>query len=70
MAALGSVDRDGIGGQLGRADKLGVPYAIIIGQKEVMEQTIILRDMSTGAQEMIPLKKIVAELRKRFEITT
>ncbi len=70
VAAVGSVDRDGIGGQLGRADKLGVPYAIIIGQKEVMEQIVILRDMTTGAQEMIPLKKMVAELRKRYEITT
>lgn len=66
VSAMGAVDRDGIGSQLARADKLGVPYAIIIGQKEVREETVILRDMASGAQEIIPLSAIVAELRLRF----
>jgi histidyl-tRNA synthetase len=62
------VDRDGIGSQLARADKLGVPYSIIIGQKEVREETVILRDMTSGAQEVLPLPGIVAELRSRFGV--
>jgi histidyl-tRNA synthetase len=66
VAASGSVDKDSIGGQLERANKLAVPYCIIIGQKEVSEQTVILRDMKTGAQEMIPLKSIVKEMLGRF----
>ncbi len=66
VAAVGAVDRDGIGSQLARADKLGVPYAIIIGQKEVREETVILRDMASGAQEVLPLASIVAEMRSRF----
>jgi len=68
VGALGAVDRDGIGSQLARADKLGVPFAIIIGQKEVREETVILRDMASGAQEILPLASIVAELRSRFGI--
>lgn len=68
VSAVGAVDRDGIGSQLARADKLGVPYAIIIGQKEVREETVILRDMASGAQEIIPSLAIVAELRLRFGI--
>lgn len=68
VAAVGAVDRDGIGSQLARADKLGVPYAIIIGQKEVREETVILRDMTSGAQEVLPAAGIVAELRSRFGI--
>lgn len=68
VAAVGAVDRDGIGSQLARADKLGVPYAIIIGQKEVREETVILRDMASGAQEILPLGGIVAELRTRFGV--
>lgn len=68
VAAVGAVDRDGIGTQLARADKLGVPYAIIIGQKEVREETVILRDMTSGAQEILPLGSIVAELRLRFGV--
>lgn len=65
VGAVGAVDRDGIGPQLERANKLGVPYAIIIGQKEIQEETVILRDMRSGAQEMIPLKSVVKELEKR-----
>jgi histidyl-tRNA synthetase len=68
VAAVGAVDRDGIGSQLARADKLGVPYSIIIGQKEVREETVILRDMTSGAQEVLPLPGIVAELRSRFGV--
>ncbi len=68
VGATGVIDKDGIASQLGRADKLGVPYAIIIGQKEVFDKTVILRDMKSGAQEMIPLNKIVSELQKRFDL--
>lgn len=68
IGAIGAVDKDGIGSQLERANKLEVPHAIIIGQKEVQEGTVILRDMKTGAQEMLPLKTIVKELQTRFNL--
>jgi histidyl-tRNA synthetase len=66
VATTGSVDRDSIGGQLGRASKLGVPYAIIVGQKELQDGTVLLRDMTTSAQETMPLKSIVRDLQRRF----
>lgn len=66
VAARGAVDRDGIGAQLARANKLGVPYAVIIGQKEVKEGNVLLRDMTNGAQETVPEGNIVAELQRRF----
>lgn len=68
VGALGAVDKDGIGSQLERANKLGLPYAVIIGQKEIQEETVILRDMKSGAQEMISLKTIVKELQHRFNV--
>ncbi len=68
VAASGAVDRDGIGSQLERANKLGVPYALIIGQKEVQEGTVLLRDMVSGAQEEIKLELVATELRQRFNI--
>ena len=69
IAASGAVDRDGIGSQLERANKLGVPYALIIGQKEVQEGKVLLRDMSSGAQEELKLEAVVAELQQRFSTT-
>lgn len=70
VPATGAVDKDGIGGQLARADKLGVPYAVIIGQKEVKEGTVLLRDMASGAQETLKADAIVSELRTRFGVTS
>ncbi|QQR53130.1 histidine--tRNA ligase [bacterium] len=69
VRASGMVDKDSIGAQLARADRLGVPYAVIIGQREVRDETVILRDMASGAQEIVPIKSIIAELRLRFGIT-
>jgi len=66
IKACGSVDKDGIGPQLTRADKLGVKFAVIIGQKEVKEGTVLLRDMASGAQETIKASEIKAELRQRL----
>ncbi|HUC87523.1 MAG TPA: ATP phosphoribosyltransferase regulatory subunit, partial [Candidatus Saccharimonadales bacterium] len=68
VGAVGAVDKDGIGTQLDRANRLDVPVAVIIGQKEVQEESVILRDMKSGAQEMIPIKQIVKELQQRFSI--
>ena len=68
VPATGSVDRDGIGAQLARADKLGVPYAVIIGQKEVQDGTALLRDMTSGAQETLSIDAITSELRTRFNL--
>jgi histidyl-tRNA synthetase len=67
VAASSAVDKNGIQSQLSRADRLGAVYAVIIGQKEVMDQTVILRDMRTGAQEMVSEGKIVAELQRRLK---
>lgn len=69
VGAVGSVDKNSIQTQLGKADRLQAPYAIIIGQKEVLDKTVILRDMGSGAQEMIPLDQVVAELQKRFQVS-
>jgi histidyl-tRNA synthetase len=53
--------------QLRIADKLGVDYTLILGQKEVLDQVIILREMKTGKQATIKMDKIVKELRKRLK---
>jgi histidyl-tRNA synthetase len=68
VSAVGSVDKDSIGSQLTRASKLGVAYAIIIGQKEVQEDSVIVRNMESGVQEMISLGDISKELQRRFKV--
>jgi histidyl-tRNA synthetase len=60
--------KDGLKNQLEVANKLGVRYALILGQKELSEGTILLRDMEAGAQETINFNKAVSAIRKRLEI--
>jgi histidyl-tRNA synthetase len=61
-----SLSRDTIKGQLRMAGRYGVRFALIFGQKEALEGTVILREMDTGIQETIPLEKIIDELKKRL----
>lgn len=64
MEALG---KDSLSAQLERAAKINSPLALILGQKEAYEGSIILRDMETGVQESIPISKIVEEIKRRLK---
>lgn len=59
--------RDDLRQQLKMADKLGTPLALIIGQKEAVEERAILRQMNTGAQETVPFAKIVSTIKMRLK---
>lgn len=67
IEAKSSIGRDSIKSQLRIANRLGVRFALIFGQKEALDGTIILREMNTGVQETIPLEKIVDEVKKRLK---
>ena len=40
------------------ADKLEIPYVIVIGEDEINKQIVKLKDMKTGEEKEIPLKEI------------
>ncbi len=58
--------KDGLKAQLELANKLGVKFTLILGQKEILDGTVMLRDMESGNQEIIDLKKVVPTLKKRL----
>ncbi len=62
-----SLGRDSIKAQLRIANRWGVKYALIFGQKEALDNTVILREMEAGIQETVPLEKVVDELKKRLK---
>ncbi len=59
--------RESLGSQMKAADKERAALALIMGQKEVFEESVIIRDMGSGAQEIIPLKKVAEEVKKRLK---
>ena len=62
-----SFGRDSLKAQLARADKIEVKYTLILGQREALEGTIIIRDMKTGRQETIKTEKVVREIKKKLK---
>jgi len=59
--------RSGLKAQLELANKLGVKYTLILGQKELIDGTIMIRDMEGGIQEVVDAKKVINEVQKRLE---
>lgn len=58
--------KSSIKSQMELANKMGAKWAIVIGQKEVLDGTAIIRDMDAGTQEIVDAKKIVHEIRKKL----
>jgi len=53
--------------QLEDANRFGARYCLILGQKELLDETILIRDMDSGTQEVVDLKKVRSEIDKRIK---
>jgi histidyl-tRNA synthetase len=51
-------------GQMRQADSLGIPCAIILGKQEVSKRNVMLRDMRSGEQKIIPSAEIAGFLKQ------
>lgn len=59
-----SLSKDSLGSQLAIAEKLNVPYALIFGVKEALNDSVIVRDMSNRSQETVKLNKLLDYLKE------
>ena len=62
-----SLGRDSLRTQLARADKLEVEYTLILGRREVLDGTIVIRKMDTGEQQNVKSENVVEEIKKRLK---
>lgn len=58
-----SLSRDSLGSQLGIAEKLAIPYAIIFGVKEALDNSVIVRNMTNRSQDTVKLGKLLEYLK-------
>jgi histidyl-tRNA synthetase len=58
--------KDSLKSQLKLADKFKTRYVLIFGQKEAMENTIIIKDMKKGQQESVKLESLIKRLKKKI----
>lgn len=62
-----TLGRESLQAQLRTADKEGFELALIFGQQEVFEESIIIRDLRKSLQETVALAKLTEEIRKRLK---
>lgn len=49
------------------ADKLNIPYVIVIGEDEIKGNNVTLKNMMTGEQKLDTLENIIKEINNREE---
>lgn len=69
LSALCQPGKDSLKTQLRLADKAGVRFTLIIGQREAIDGTAILRNMVEATQETIVQDEIVTVLKARLAVT-
>ncbi|KKW23378.1 MAG: Histidine-tRNA ligase [Parcubacteria group bacterium GW2011_GWA2_51_12] len=65
-AAESMLGHASIKSQLKEANERHSDITLIIGQKEALDETVILRDMRSGIQEVFASERIVDEVKKRL----
>jgi histidyl-tRNA synthetase len=64
IPVMQALSKDSLSAQLAVAEKAGVPYTIIFGQKEAMENSVIVRNMDTHSQDCIPVSELHTYLKQ------
>jgi len=59
-----SLSKDGLSAQLGTAEKLKIPWVVIMGQKEVLENSVIVRNMEDRSQHSVSLDELSDYIKK------
>jgi len=62
-----SFGRGSLKSQLRQASKIGADIALILGQKEALDGTVIVKDMVSGSQEIIAQERIPDTVKKMLK---
>ena len=67
ITAKATFGRDSIKSQLKAANRLGIKFTLLIGQKEALDDTVIVREMDSGVQETVPIEKVVELVKQKLK---
>ena len=59
-----SIAKDKLSGQILTAEKSGAPYIILLGQKEALENSVVIRDTNTRHQETVSISNIATKVKE------
>ena len=49
---------------MGRADALSIPYVAIVGESEMAENKLTLKNMATGEQKLLTVEEAIEMIKK------
>ncbi|MFA6295547.1 MAG: His/Gly/Thr/Pro-type tRNA ligase C-terminal domain-containing protein [Candidatus Paceibacterota bacterium] len=59
-----SLAKDRLGAQVSNIEKYNTPYVIVIGKKEAMDRTAVVRKNDTHSQDIVPLDELGKYMKK------
>jgi len=62
MPVITYTEQSNLGKKLKYADRMGVRYVVLIGEDEVAQRVVTLKDMTLGDNEQMPLEDLLARL--------
>jgi histidyl-tRNA synthetase len=66
IPVMHALAKDSLTQQLATAEKTGVQYAIIFGQKEAIDGTVIIRNLDTRAQEIVRIRDLADFIKREL----
>lgn len=67
-AVLHAIAKDKLSTQMGVAENSDIPYILLIGQKEALENSVLIRSAATRAQELVPITELAAKVKELGKI--
>jgi len=58
-----NLSKESLATQLSKVDEINIPYCLIFGQKEAMDETVIVRNMKTYSQDTIKIPELSEYLK-------
>jgi histidyl-tRNA synthetase len=68
ILARAALSKNTLKSQLKVADSFNIPLTLILGQKEVLDGTIIIRDMKAGSQEIVKFDQAIPKIKSKLKI--
>lgn len=67
MAASMALGKESLKGQLRSADKMGAKLALIVGEREAIDNTIIVRNMKDGTQDTVDIDDVEQVIARKLQ---
>lgn len=59
-----ALGKKGVSKNLEYADALGIPYVVIVGENELKQNKVLLKEMSTGTEQLLTVDGVVKKLKR------